>query len=168
MAINFFKNSVVVRSFGNKRFLMFVLSNQYAKWWKMPLTQNDIKCLYAARKLMLTDLSVHYTIEEIATYVGLSSTKLKKGFKALFKKAVFEYLETERLERAKTMMRDSDKPLKQISKAAGFQYLNNFSRAFKNTFGISPNEWRKGLHCILLITGPLSLTPFETLLSLIT
>ncbi len=133
----------------------------------MLLTQNDIKCLYTARKLMLDDISVHYTIEEIARHAGLSPSKLKKGFKALFKMGVFEYLETERLERAKMMMRKSDKPLKQISKATGFQYLNNFSRAFKNKFGISPREWRKGLHCILFITGPLSLPPFETLISLI-
>lgn len=39
------------------------------------------------------------------------------------------------------MMRKSDKPLKQINKATGFQYLNNFSRAFKRYYQSNKKGW---------------------------
>ncbi len=133
----------------------------------MQLTPSDIKCLEAAREMIVADISRHYTIEEIAHHVLLSPTKLKKGFKEVFKMTLFEYLETERMEKAKALMRNTDKPLKQISNLAGFQYFNNFSRAFKRNSGLSPHEWRKSVKSILMITGHLFLFPFETITTLI-
>jgi len=133
----------------------------------MQLTPSDIKSLHAAREMIAADISRHYTIEEIARHVLLSPTKLKKGFKQLFKMNPFEYLETQRMERAKTLLSHTDKPLKQISRLAGFQYFNNFSRAFKRNSGVSPHVWRKSVKSILMITAHLSLFPFETITSLI-
>jgi AraC-like DNA-binding protein len=133
----------------------------------MSLTQHDIECLYAAREMIAADISRHYTIEQIAMHVGLSATKLKKGFKELFKTTLFEYLETQRMERAKELMRSTDKSLKQISSLAGFRYMNNFSTAFKRKFGVSPHEWRKGLYSILMIMGHLSVGAFDPVISLL-
>ena len=133
----------------------------------MSLTQHDIECLYAAREMIAADISRHYTIEQIAVHVGLSATKLKKGFKELFKTTLFEYLETERMEKAKELMRSTDKSLKQISRLAGFRYMNNFNKAFKRTFGVSPHEWRKGLYSVLMVMGHLSAGTFDGAISLL-
>ena len=133
----------------------------------MSLTQHDIECLYAAREMIAADISRHYTIEQIAVHVGLSTTKLKKGFKEFFKTTLFEYLETERMEKAKELMRSADKSLKQISSLAGFRYMNNFSTAFKRKFGVSPHEWRKGLYSILMVMGHLSAGTFDGAISLL-
>jgi len=133
----------------------------------MSLTQHDIECLFAAREMIAADISRHYTIEQIAMHVGLSTTKLKKGFKELFKTTLFEYLETERMEKAKELMRSTDKSLKQISRLAGFRYMNNFNKAFKRTFGVSPHEWRKGLYSVLMVMGHLFAGPFDGAISLL-
>ena len=133
----------------------------------MSLTQYDIECLYEAREMIAADISRHYTIEQIAKHVGLSATKLKKGFKELFKTTLFEYLETERMEKAKQLMRSTDKSLKQISRLAGFRYMNNFNRTFKRKFGVSPHEWRKGLYSILMVIGHISVVTFDAVISLL-
>ena len=133
----------------------------------MSLTQYDIECLYEAREMIAADISRHYTIEQIAKHVGLSATKLKKGFKELFKTTLFEYLETERMEKAKQLMRSTDKSLKQISRLAGFRYINNFNRTFKRKFGVSPHEWRKGLYSILMVIGHISVVTFDAVISLL-
>lgn len=133
----------------------------------MSLTQHDIECLYEAREMIAADISRHYTIEQIAKHVGLSATKLKKGFKELFKTTLFEYLETERMEKAKELMRSTDKSLKQISRLAGFRYINNFNRTFKRKFGVSPHEWRKGLYSILMVIGHISVVTFDAVISLL-
>jgi len=133
----------------------------------MTLTQHDIECLCEAREMIAADVSRHYTIEQIAAHVGLSATKLKKGFKEFFKTTLFEYLETERMEKAKELMRSTDKSLEQISSLAGFRYMNNFSTAFKRKFGVSPHEWRKGLYSILMIMGHFSAGALDPVISLL-
>jgi AraC-like DNA-binding protein len=133
----------------------------------MSLTQHDIECLFAAREMIAADISRHYTIEQIAMHVGLSATKLKKGFKELFKTTLFEYLETERMEKAKVLMRSTDKSLKQISSLAGFRYMNNFNKAFKRKFGVSPHEWRKGFYSIPMVMGHLSAGTFDSVIPLL-
>ena len=119
----------------------------------MHLTPHDIECLHVARDLMLKDISLHHTIEEIAIFTTLSPTKLKKGFKEYFKQGLFEYLKKARLEKSKEMMLDRDKDLKQISHAVGFKFTNNFSKAFKKRYGMPPGSWRNTLHTIFIFTG---------------
>lgn len=121
----------------------------------MPLTPNDIKRLYEMKDLILEDFSRHYTIEQIAALTTLSPTKLKKGFKLVFGSGPFEYFETARLEKAKEMMSDRNISLKQISKKVGFKYQNNFSKAFKKRFGMTPGAWRKTLDTVVLFSGQL-------------
>jgi AraC family transcriptional regulator, transcriptional activator of the genes for pyochelin and ferripyochelin receptors len=110
-----------------------------------------MECLQAAKRLIEKDLSAHYTIQEIATHINLSDTKLKKGFKKAFGFNIFEYLEMQRLEKAKEMIEHEEKSLKQISSAVGFKYTNNFSIAFKKRYGISPGSWRKSLHSFFIV-----------------
>lgn len=121
----------------------------------MQLTPYDIECLHAAQKMILGDAARHYTVQQIAAASTLSPTKLKKGFKMVFGTGLFEYLETARFQKSKEMMADPNKSLKQISKAMGYKHQNNYSRAFKKRYGITPGAWRKTLDTVLVFTGQL-------------
>jgi AraC-like DNA-binding protein len=118
----------------------------------MKLTPNDIECIHAARNMILQDVH-HRTIRQIAEASMLSPTKLKKGFKMIFGTGLFEYFETIRLEKSKEMMSDRNKSLKEISKAIGYKHANNYSKAFKKKYGISPRSWRRTLLTVLLVSG---------------
>lgn len=109
----------------------------------MILRDNDIGYLNEAKKLIDKDMSKHYTIFEIARQVCLSETRLTRGFKFLFKTGLFEYLEKARFEKAKYMLENTDKRLKEISKTLGYKFSNNFSTAFKKRFGMSPKNWKR-------------------------
>lgn len=111
----------------------------------MKLTDIDIEHLNEARALIEKDISRHYTILEIARQVGLSESKLTRGFKILYKKGLFEFLENARLEKGKYMIENTDRSLKEISKTLGYKYRNSFSAAFKKRFGDDPRSWRKNL-----------------------
>src|SRR6185312_6282904 len=118
----------------------------------MKLTPNDIECIHAARNMIMQDLH-HQTIQQIAEASMLSPTKLKKGFKMICGTGLFEYFEMARRQKSKEMMTDPNKSLKQISRAIGYKHPNNFSKAFKKKYGITPRSWRKTLHTVLLISG---------------
>jgi len=109
----------------------------------MKLTDADIEHLNKARELIDKDVSRHFTILEIARQVGLSESKLTRGFKLLYKMGLFEFLKNARLEKGKYLIENTDKSMKEISKSLGYKYRNSFSLAFKKKFGIAPRSWRK-------------------------
>jgi AraC-like DNA-binding protein len=49
-----------------------------------------------------------------------------------------------RMELAEQYLRSSDITLSDLTELLGYQNLSAFSRAFKNSYGLSPDLWRKG------------------------
>ncbi|MGG9964085.1 helix-turn-helix domain-containing protein [Ferruginibacter sp. SUN106] len=111
----------------------------------MLLSEYDTECLAQAKKLIDADLSVHYSIATIAHSTGLGATKLKTGFKAAYGYSLFAYLRMQRMKKAAELLSDSRKTIKQIAKATGFRYMNNFIRAFSANYSVSPAAYRKNL-----------------------
>ena len=109
----------------------------------MHLTSYDIECLEKARALVDADISRHYTISEITRYAGISATKLKAGFKQLFGTGLYHYQKELRLSKAKYLLENSDKTLKEISYSLGYKHTCNFITAFKQRFGKPPGKWQK-------------------------
>ena len=108
----------------------------------MTLTTYDITCLSAAKALIDKDPSTHHSIPELSKHAGLSETRLKKGFKEVFGKGVYEYRDNLRLELSVNLLSNTDHTIKKISKLIGFKYTNSFRKAFKKKYGLTPNEWR--------------------------
>ncbi len=99
--------------------------------------------IYAAKEFIDSHLSTHYSILQIAREIGINEQDLKKGFKELFGKGMFEYLLSERLTIARVKIEDTTKPVKEIAYAAGYKSAGNFSTAFKKKFGKNPLAWRR-------------------------
>ena len=105
----------------------------------------ELEAVHAARLLIDRHLDRHYTIAEIARQVGLNRQKLRIGFRSLFGKGLYEYLLRERLALAKIQLEQSSKPIKEIARLAGYHNTTNFCTAFRKTFGITPDKYRKSL-----------------------
>jgi len=99
--------------------------------------------IYKAKDFIDTHLREHYTITFLSKIAGVNTSLLKKGFKQFVGQGPFEYLLHQRLTIARMQLEESHKPVKQISKAAGYHGSGNFSTAFKKKFGKSPSLWRK-------------------------
>ncbi len=99
---------------------------------------DETQIIYAAKEFIDANLANHFFISEIAREVGINEKKLKKGFKETFGKGLFEYLLTERLKIAKIEIEQTSRPIKQISRHAGYKNVSNFSTAFKKMFGDTP------------------------------
>jgi AraC family transcriptional activator of pyochelin receptor len=111
----------------------------------MKLSDIDIEHLEEARKLIDKDISKHHTILAIARQVGLSESRLTRGFKLIHNVGLFEYLETARLEKGKYLVENTDKGLKEISRSIGYRYRSSFTMAFKKRFGKTPGNLRKNI-----------------------
>ena len=95
--------------------------------------------------LMEEDLGVSHPIEVLADATCLSVSQ----FKLLFKKSHGEpsnaYLTRRRMERAKTLLMNTDYPVSVVAIDVGYDDASAFTRRFAAHFGQSPREFvRKG------------------------
>lgn len=104
------------------------------------LKKEDVEKIYYAKKLLEQNISEPYSLLELAHKVGLNDFKLKKGFKILFGTTVFGYLHEIRMQQSKRMLLEENKPVKEVAAYCGYQYVQHFTTAFKNKFGITPGK----------------------------
>ncbi|MCW3160300.1 helix-turn-helix transcriptional regulator [Chryseobacterium oryctis] len=108
---------------------------------KQPKISNrDKEIVHLAASLINENIKKPLTIEEISKRVGINQTKLKKLFKEIFGCTIFTYLQTIRMNNAKTYITDSELTIDEISQLSGYTSISNFSAAFKKHFGFSPSK----------------------------
>lgn len=83
------------------------------------------------------------TLKFLADLVHLNPSYLIRIFKRSQGMTPFQYLTNIRMNAAVSHLQNSDLSIQDIVKLTGFQSIHYFSRAFKNTYGISPSQWRQ-------------------------
>ncbi|MBS4207080.1 response regulator [Bacillus sp. FJAT-50079] len=85
------------------------------------------------------------SLDSIAQKYELSPIYISKLFKEQLGVNYITFLTECRLEKAKKLMLNPDKSLKEITFEVGYQDPNYFSKVFRRTVGASPTEYRKSL-----------------------
>jgi len=107
------------------------------------LSDADIRCLRLAREILMGENTPPPSITTLGRRVGLSPTKLKRGFRALFGVTVYDFAQRLRMERGLTMLRRGSMPLALISEALGYQFQTSFTSAFRRQYGVLPKDVRR-------------------------
>ena len=81
-------------------------------------------------------------IDDIAAACSISSAHLRRSFKKTTGQTVHQYVEGVRLKKAKTLLQETDLPLKEISYRLGFADSSSFSSTFRKSAGESPSGYR--------------------------
>ena len=82
-------------------------------------------------------------LKKLAASVGTNEYRLKHGFKKLYGQTVYSFLKSERLRKARQLVKSSDIPFKTIFKVTGFKHASHFSKAFKKKYGLTPKDMRE-------------------------
>ena len=83
------------------------------------------------------------TIDRIAHHVNLSPNYMRTLFKDHAGVSVSHYINELRFKRAAELLKDTGHPASRIAGMVGFPESSYFYSAFKNTTGMSPEEYRK-------------------------
>lgn len=101
----------------------------------------DLKIKHAL-DLIHSDCARGWTLEELASEVGLS----RAGFAVRFKKTLgdtpLHYLTTIRIQKAMDLLSSTDKKIESVALEVGYQDAFGFSKAFKKLTGLPPREFR--------------------------
>ncbi len=89
------------------------------------------------------NLSQEISLEQMADYVKVSSFYLSKLFKENKGVTFVNFLADRRLEKARTLLKETDLSIKEITAEVGYNDQNYFSRLFRNKFGVTPSDFRK-------------------------
>lgn len=98
--------------------------------------------LLAAKNLMDRDFAEPLAISDLAAAAFSSPAHFVRRFKVAFGETPHRYLQRRRIERAKEMLRNTQKSVTEICFAVGFSSLGTFSRTFKHLSGASPSRYR--------------------------
>lgn len=84
-------------------------------------------------------------IEALADTAALSPFYFQRLFKRLVHKPIQEYIKLRRLARASDALRDTERRILDVAIDYGFSSHANFTRAFKDAYAITPEEYRRTL-----------------------
>lgn len=92
-----------------------------------------------------THTTEEISIETLAAIAGLSPYYFQRLFKRLVKRTVFGYVRLRRLAQS-TQVLKADKRIVDIAAEYGFSSHANFTRAFKEAYNITPEEYRTSIY----------------------
>lgn len=100
-------------------------------------------------KNVLNYISENYTnpitIKELAEISNFSEYHFMKFFKKYIGLTAIEYINNYRLVMASKLLIETDKSIMDISLEIGFNSVSYFNKLFKNTYNVTPKEFRKNL-----------------------
>lgn len=101
----------------------------------------DAEKIETVKQFITENLSKHLTIAQLASYIGTNQCYLKKGFKEITQKTIFEFILDERMRKAKNLILHQDLPISEVANKVGYASISSFSQAFKNYYGSSPSHF---------------------------
>ncbi|MEO9022712.1 MAG: AraC family transcriptional regulator [Ginsengibacter sp.] len=100
------------------------------------------------KKYINNPFSALPNIKNLAYEYNMSESTLRRHFKIVYGKNIYEYYQGKRMSWAKEEIENGDVTIGELALKLGFRKPNNFSKAFRKEFHILPNE----LKHILIMT----------------
>ena len=85
------------------------------------------------------------TLGRVAEQFSVSVSTVTQLFQNKTQNTFHHFLTGRRMEKARTLIREG-LPLEMVGRAIGYRDHSTFYRAFRQTFGLSPREYRKKIH----------------------
>lgn len=87
-------------------------------------------------------------VADIASHCGVSRRLLETRFALAMGHTLLQELTAVRMERARTLLRDTDDTVTEVAAASGFADANYFTKAFRHGHGLAPLKYRAQAHTV--------------------
>lgn len=98
-----------------------------------------------ACEYLTKNMNRRITINELADTFHVSPTQLKNSFKGVYGVSVYSYIRSEKMQSAALLLEQTNCTILDIAGRYGYDNGSKFAKAFKDTIGMTPNEYRN--HC---------------------
>lgn len=121
--------------------LLYAMSTEFPSNKQTQLSEQSYDEI--AYEFINTNFHKQITINEIASYIGISRSYLYKLFKESYHISPQEFLIQKRMNKAIDLLLHTTKPINIIAKETGYDDQLHFSKAFKSAYGVSPSEFKR-------------------------
>lgn len=83
-------------------------------------------------------------VADLARRFAINETSLYRQFRLQMGCSISSYIKCQKLEKAMLMLKETDLAVNQIAIELGYEFAENFTRAFRNFYGDSPASFREG------------------------
>jgi len=108
------------------------------KNYKNPIVSN-------VQKYITEHIEERLTLNDVASYFGVSPNYLSQLFKKYSESGFSEYISQQKIARAKELMTDGTLKIYEIAQRLGFENAYYFSKVFKKVCGMSPRDYLQQL-----------------------
>ena len=106
------------------------------------ISRSDRESIIEAKRIIDSQLALAPSCEELGRKVNISTSKLSKGFSSLFGTSVHAYIIDQRLEKAASLLLESNLNVSQVAAFVGYSKPSNFAAAFKKKYGVIPKNYK--------------------------
>jgi AraC-like DNA-binding protein len=127
-----------------RELLYQVLQNTYRRKGSIyQFTPWETARIYEAKNILETYISKKPpSFRSLSRQVALNELKLKTGFRQCFNMGMFEWLAEQKMQHARQLILNTNKPIKAIAQLVGYPRSTNFITAFRKRFGTTPRSLR--------------------------
>jgi len=105
--------------------------------------ENLPKLIAVGMRYMLDHIESPFSVSDLAKHCYVSEVYLRKQFKKHMGMSPSKYHNILRLERACSYLKYGDIYIQEISDTLGYTTVSHFIKQFKETYGVSPLQYRK-------------------------
>lgn len=139
--INFSKKGVLQKLFIEAKIIKLLML-VFEQFNEKNTSENVSKTPSMIKKFIDENFHKNLNVEGISKQIGINQNKIRKEFKSQYHTTVSDYISELRMLKAKKMIIDKEIMIKEIAIECGYEYVQNFTRAFKKKFGVSPEKLR--------------------------
>ncbi|WML38300.1 response regulator [Neobacillus sp. OS1-2] len=123
---------------GIKREVTFFL-----KRVKQKASQKNRNVIVDIEKYLQANFDRDVKLQEISDHFYISREYISRKFKQEFNVNISDYIVKIRMERAKTLLKNSQMKIYEMANMVGYQDDKYFRKVFKKVVGVTPNEYRE-------------------------
>lgn len=96
-----------------------------------------------AKEMLMSDLAGNLSLAQLSNACRLSCSHFSQAFRQTVGCPPHQWLLTQRVQRSKELMLNTDQSLSEIALATGFADQSHFTRVFSQRVKVSPGVWRR-------------------------
>lgn len=116
----------------------------------LPAVKQSVKAdiysrLAVAKDFIQSNYNTALNLDELSREIAISKFHFLRLFKLCYGISPYQYLAKIRLEKAARLLKNTNRPISEISDTLGFEYPNSFIKAFQKSYGTPPLQYRKAM-----------------------
>ena len=106
------------------------------------LNMNRLATVEMAKEYLNENFITDISLQEISTHCCVSPFHFSRIFKKFTSYTPHQYLQNIRLKHGEMLLKNTNKPVSEISFAAGFNSTEYFASAFRQKYKVNPSQYR--------------------------